>query len=123
MSDPATDRQNLRAEKQKAAKARWARHAEAKADWQSMPLDEAKQHLAEMRADIELGAHIIQQRIGQETPVPHCVICNTEIKGLPAQTVPIRDHATGLYTNEFYCSAECVVRKNQRQSGVLSLAR
>jgi hypothetical protein len=119
----AAERKNLRQQRQLAAKARWSKQADAKADWETMPLDEAKAALAEMRADAELGARIIQERIGKERPEQVCAVCGTVIKGLPAQIVPVRTDSTGLWDNIFYCSAECVVRRNQKQSGILSLAK
>jgi hypothetical protein len=116
-------RQEERNQQREAVKIRWAREKAVETEWQKMSIEDAKRVLAELRADAELGARILQQRLGREKPEMKCIICGSRIDGYPVSQAPVRDAATGIYENVFYCSVECVARKNQQQTGVLTLAR
>lgn len=117
----SSPRQTERNQKRAAAQARWSAEAAAKHEWQTMPLEDAKRHLAELRSEAELAAQIIQQRLRESAEDLKCVICSIPIRGVPASIITVRDVATGIYSNDYYCSAECVARKQQRQTGLLSL--
>lgn len=119
----SSPRQTERNAKRAAVQARWQAEAERKQEWHTMPLEEAVKRLASLRADAEMGAQIIQQRAREREEDQKCVICGLAIKGVPASIITVRDQATLLAYNEYYCSAECVARKQQRQTGQLTLAR
>jgi hypothetical protein len=113
------DRNQLR----EALKTRYERQRQLKEDWEHMSLEQAVKTLADMRADMQQGAEIIQSRLSAQKGADRCVVCGKEITGNPTSIETIRDPETALMYNKFYCSAECVARKQQGLTGVLALQK
>jgi hypothetical protein len=112
-----------RSQQREAIKARYERQRQLKDDWERMSLEQALRTLADMRADMQQGAQIIEQRLSKQKAEQVCVVCNKPIPGNPTSIETVRDPETAIMYNRFYCSAECVARKNQSQYGILSLAK
>jgi hypothetical protein len=113
-----------RNQQREAVKVRYERQRQLKDDWEKMSLEQALKTLADMRADMEQGAQIVQQRLStQKNTEMICTICSKVIPMNPPAQETVRDQETGLMYNRFYCSQECFVRKTQSQTGILSLAR
>lgn len=89
-------------------------------DWQNAPIPDAERFLAELRAEVNRGAEIIQQRYGhRDLEGVTCVICGTDIApGKWAMSKTPRDPETGLLKAIYYCTANCVARENLRNQGV-----
>jgi len=100
---------------QAAAHARWEQIAAARYDWENTPLEEACQHLAALRKEIEEGGRVLQQRTSTATfkDVP-CHVCHKAIpNGKWAQSRTIRNAATGLLAQIFLCSQLCISKYQQ----------
>jgi hypothetical protein len=108
---PCTDCSEWRTDRaRKAAEARYAKEAATSYDWESAPLSEAEQHLADMRREIEKGARALLQRFdtSKDKYVP-CATCRKDIQnGLWVMQKNVKDAATGLNKNIFFCSAGCI---------------
>jgi hypothetical protein len=103
---------------------RYERQRQLKEQWEQMSLEEALKTLADMRADLQTGALIVEARLSaQNKDKMICCVCNKEILGNPTSYDSVHDHETGLKYNKFYCSQECLARKIQAQTGILSLAK
>jgi len=95
-----------------AARARWDREAASQFDWEGAPLDQACDHLAHLRREIELGGRMLQQRFSTRTAatVP-CHVCGKQIEnGRWAQQRTVRSERTGLLEAIFLCGQLCISR-------------
>jgi hypothetical protein len=113
-----------RSQQREAVMARYERQRQLKDDWEKMSIEEALKTIADMRADMEQGAQIVQARLSaQNKDKMICSVCNKEIAANPTSYETVRDSETGLMHNIFYCSQGCLAKKVQAQTGILSLAK
>lgn len=84
-------------------------------DWDNTPINEAEQHLAKLRVEIELGSRKLQQRYGTlKNEDVKCCICPTMIRpGQWVQNRAVPHPVTKLLHNIYFCSARCVAIYNQ----------
>jgi hypothetical protein len=90
-------------------KARW----EYRVDWENTDMNEALCALAELRAELERGALILQRRQSETAIVEvRCCVCNNVIGGTD-KAVGSRtrmNYETGLYESFYVCSAKCFIK-------------
>src|SRR5580704_4528297 len=92
-----------------ATKAKWER----KIDWHKCSLAEGMALIAEMRAELELGSNIIQNRSGQEEQPeircfnPQCAKVIDVASGRFAGMRTRNNAETGLPESAYACSAAC----------------
>lgn len=97
---------------------REAKELEIRQFFREIPLTEALSQLASARKNIELGAEIINDRIGKEGNSLRCSTCGGPPKRIDGNWVMQSqelDKDTGIYVRVQYCDVFCVRERNRKK--------